>query len=257
MRKLLFDKLINKNLWKIIAPQWMKAPPLTATKISQFRLVYGIMDKMDVTAQPKTPVSHTNTTIQIHTYKRLASSIAKSFALSVDEFALFQFNSIQFAALLFLSICVYFTFDKWWMPKRPSNRRPPLPQAQAHSLAQNARTCIFQPIQNWFYWVTQFVLTIFIEIRKLCAICHPKFVPWQTFLVWHTAQHSTAHGFGSVSNWCAHSIPQFYMQTKAKWKAKTNIRNFVRWSREYVISFSEHGQPYGNSRERAHRPYHK
>lgn len=192
MRKLLFDKLINKNLWKIIAPQWMKAPPRTATKISQFRLVYGIMDKMDVTAQPKNPVSHTNTTIQIHTYKRLASSIAKSFALSVDEFALFQFNSIQFAALLFLSICVYFTFDKWWMPKRPSNRRPPLPQAQAHSLAQNARTCIFQPIQNWFYWVTQFVLTIFIEIRKLCEICHPKFVPWQTFLVWHTA-HDTQH----------------------------------------------------------------
>lgn len=108
MRKLLFDKLINKNLWKIIAPQWMKAPPLTATKISQFRLVYGIMDKMDVTAQPKNPVSHTNTTIQIHTYKRLASSIAKSFALSVDEFALFQFNSIQLNLLLcssFLFVC--------------------------------------------------------------------------------------------------------------------------------------------------------
>lgn len=241
----------------------MKAPPpstTATTKISQFRLVYGITDKINVTAQPKDPVSHTNTTIQIyeHASAWLHRSPNRSLCLCMS---LLFFSSIPFNLLLssFLFMCTFHLINDE-CPKdhltvgHHHYHKHNLSLEQTHT-----RTCIFQPIRNWFYWVTQFVLTIFIEIRKLCAICHPNCVPWQTFLAAFSMQHAVFR-VRVMSDWCAHSIPQFYMQTKAKWNGENKypqLCSMVSWIHTLFAPARAHGQPYGNSRERTHRPYHK
>lgn len=154
-----------------------------------------------------------HTPILYYAYKRLASSIVKSFTLS----AWLCSFSIQFNLRLPSFLFVYFSFDKWWMPTRPSKRRPPLPQA--HSLT-HSHTCILPAKPKLILLSNSICIDNFIEIRKLCAICHPILCHCKNF------------GLEQSTVLCRVYLMRAYTTILYANKSKTNIRSFVRWSRE-------------------------